>query len=187
MEFLKDTYNYSFNGIVEGVYFYSFISEGEYSIVKQISFSPIDNLQTYNLGFGNVEINLKGERVINDKSDINNNDFNKVIATVFDCLVHFLGENNGAHVLLFGNSRYKHLLYLRKISANINELQKLFKIYGGTLKNDIPLIPKLKNNDRVVQDKDVDPRIFDYAVIDEIEYFNPKESKNYQFVLISMV
>ncbi|MCT4666092.1 MAG: hypothetical protein N4A45_12760 [Flavobacteriales bacterium] len=187
MEFLEDAYTYSFDGIVDDIYFYSFISTGEHEIIKQVAFSPIDNLQTYNLGFGNIETEIDGTRRTNDKSDVNNNDFSKVLATVFKCLINFLSINNNAHVLFFGNTKHKHILYLRKISANIDELQKLFKIYGGTLKKQIELIETVDSNDRHIQEKDIDNRVFDESVVKDVEFFNSKRSKDYQFVLITSV
>lgn len=105
MEFLDDAYVYDFEGISKnGVYEYRFISIGKTEITKVVGFSPLSvGENIFNLGFGNLEL-IDGEHEINDNPDVNNADFEKVLSTVFKCVLHFLRINPIGTVLFFGNT-----------------------------------------------------------------------------------
>ena len=69
MKFLNNAYKYSYEGIIDGVYQFKFLSEGEIDITKIVSLSPINEENVYNLGFGNLEL-LDNEYKVNDKPKI---------------------------------------------------------------------------------------------------------------------
>lgn len=183
MEFLDDSYDYDFVGIEDGAYVYSFVSVGATNIIKRVSLNPLYEGDIYNLGFGNLEI-VGDEQVFNDKSLDNNKDFHKVLCTVFNCLVHFLKLNNSAQVVFFGNTKHKHLLYLRKITANFENLSKIFTVRGGVLRNHIPLIERYDASNRIIHEKGIDDSILDELDVEKVERFDVLNSRNYHFVLI---
>lgn len=131
MKFLKSRYAYAFEGVKDSIYRYRFISSvNGNDIIKIISLSP--NIDPwFNLAFGNLEYSSNGIPFVNDVSETNNNDFDKVLATVFSCLIHFLMLKPDARIVFFGNTEHKHVVYKRKIAANLTELQSLFIVQGG--------------------------------------------------------
>lgn len=192
MNFLKDVYPYSFEGIKDDIYLYRFISSVDGNdIIKIVSLSSPRGDDWYNLGFGNLEEDENGDPCVNDQSENNNKDFDKVLASVFSCLVHFLKERPGAKIFFFGNAVHKHTMYKRKIAANINELQELFIVQGGYADFDVDILDVVKDvvrkgklSKRVVKIKDANTLII--KNINEIEPFNPQKSKEYDFMLIAL-
>src|ERR1039458_6066659 len=131
MDFLDNIYLYSFEGIRDSVYEYRFISEGNENITKVVTLRPIKNQEGfYNLGFGNLEIN-GGKTIINDESTENNSDYDKVLETVFACMLHFFKQEHKARVVFFGNTEHKHFIYKMKVSAKLEKLKKELVIMGG--------------------------------------------------------
>jgi len=192
MEFLRGAYPLSFEGIQEGVYKYRFISEGDEDIVKVISISPISFKENwYNLGFGNLE-NNEGEVFVNDTSERNNNDFDRVLATVFMATLNLFSLRPNATVLFFGNTEHKHRIYKQKISANITALKEELKISGGVTNVKADIIEtkqKITRNgrvrERVIKSKDLDSIPMNIQV-EKIEDYKVSNSKAYQFVLIEL-
>jgi hypothetical protein len=172
-----------FEGLQNGAYLYRFESEGKYNITKQVGFFDVGIPNLYNLGFGNLEIK-NGEKFVDDNSDVNNNDFNRVLSTVFSCAIHFLNNNSDARILFFGNTQHKHTLYIRKIAANYSEISKLFSLFGGVLHHKRDLVDR-SVQDRVIRDKDMDGLIFGAEAIKDIERFEIQNCRNYDFIIIS--
>jgi hypothetical protein len=106
--------------------------KGKKRITKIVTLKPaIVHLKIYNLGFGNLESDGRNI-IVNDSSISNNNDHEKVLNTVFSCMLHFLKLELEAQVIFFGNTEHKHLYYKRRISANIEKLQEKFNVLGCT-------------------------------------------------------
>lgn len=183
MEFLDDSYDFIFEGVKKNVYLYRFVSVGERKIIKRIAFSPTGIEDLYNLGFGNLEL-IDGETIVNDKAIANNKDYNQVLSTVFSCMIHFMSIQRKAKVIFFGNTEHKHFLYLRKIFAHYDYLVKAFKLYGGTLHDEVPIKEQVVSERRVIREKDINEDMFDISKVDEIELFQVNESKKYKFVII---
>jgi len=193
MDFINDIYSVSFEGIIKNVHQYRFISTVDSNdIIKIVSLSPIDGMaEWFNLGFGNLEKNDAGEFFVNDISEKNNIDFDKVLATVFSCLMQFLNNNPYSRIIFFGNTEHKHITYKRKISANLEQLQEFFLVQGGYANFNVTIIEKeqeiLKKNKlfkRTIRIKDTNSMNINY--IESIEIFNIQKSKDYHFVLISL-
>lgn len=194
MEFLKQAYSLNFEGIGDdGVYKYRFISTGEEDITKVISISPIsDTGNWYNLGFGNLE-NIGGELVVNDTAEKNNNDYDKVLATVFMAALYFFQAKPKAVIAFFGNTVHKHRIYKQKISINLKSLKENLSISGGFLNNTINIIERkqivIRNGReriRIIKEKDINSIIAKGIKINNIEEYKVKNSKDYQFVLIGL-
>lgn len=194
MDFLEQAYSLNFEGIGDdGVYKYRFISPGAEDITKVISISPIAEMDNwYNLGFGNLE-NIDGTLVVNDTAEKNNNDYDNVLATVFMSALYFFQARPEAVIAFFGNTVHKHRMYKQKISIHLKSLKENLNISGGFLNNDINIIKKEqvvtrngRQRKRTVKEKDIDSIIDDGIRIKCIEEYEMRNSKNYQFVLISL-
>ena len=192
MDFINNFYPYQFEGIKNGVYSYRFISSvNGRDIIKVVFLSPIRSKPDwFNLGFGNLEEN-NGDISVNDLSTENNNDFDKVLASVFACAMHFLNSNPDARVFFFGNTEHKHFIYKRKISANLEALQEIFLVYGGNAEYDVEIneisqeiIKNGKTISRVIKIKD--HRTLKIKEIVSLELFNIQKSRLYDFIVISL-
>lgn len=193
MEFLDDSYSYNFEGITKhGVYEYRFVSIGNKEITKVVGFSPLAIGQNiFNLGFGNLEY-MDGAYQINDHPKNNNADFEKVLSTVFRCVLHFLRINPTGTVLFFGNAEHKHILYLRKIAVHLNELELLFNVFGGCIDKDIKQIEQKQstsNNkgdrERTIRMKDISYEVFN-SKVSLLEKFDKGKSREYHFVALRL-
>jgi hypothetical protein len=194
MDFLQDIYVYSFEGIIDNVYQYRFIStKVENEVTKIVSLSPLSaDGKWYNLAFGNLEIDkTTGEPFVNDESENNNNDFDKVLATVFTCLLNFLNARPDAKIVFFGNTEHKQLMYKRKISAHISSLQEYFIVQGGFADYDVEwkiiekeVQKKSRSVKRTVRVKDHNS--LNFRNITSLEIYNPHKSRDYHFVLIAL-
>lgn len=183
MDYLRDSYEFIFEGVFNNLYFYRFVSTGERDIVKRIGFSPTGIGGLYSLGFGNLEV-VNGKTIIDDKSLINNKDYNQVLSTVFSCIIHFISMKGSVKVIFYGNTEHKHILYLRKISAYYNSLKEVITVYGGTLRDDVLIRERKISEKRIVREKDLNDVLFDISKVDKIELFNVSNSKKYKFIII---
>jgi hypothetical protein len=193
MEFLEDAYIYDFEGISKnGIYEYRFVSIGNTEITKVVGFSPLSvGENIFNLGFGNLEF-IDGEYEINDHPDLNNADFEKVLSTVFKCVLHFLRINSTGTVLFFGNTEHKHILYLRKVAVHLNELETLFNVLGGCIGGEIKKVEQKKqasntkgNRERIVRIKNITSEVFN-SKITLLEKFDKAKSRDYHFVALRL-
>ena len=106
---------------------YTFISagpRGDFEI--EVQFTAIGNTNFYNLGFG--VLNQCGE--IDDTIVLNNNDRDKILATVAGFVKIFLESYLNAAVLFSGSTLARTRLYRRAISLKYEKLQEDFNIFG---------------------------------------------------------
>ncbi|MBZ4043764.1 DUF6934 family protein [Flavobacterium hibisci] len=192
MDFLEKAYSYNFEGITNDVYQFRFISAGIQEITKIVSISPINKkLNWYSVGFGNLE-NHEDAITVNDLAEINNNDYDEVLATVFMCILHFFISNPDHTILFFGNTLHKHRLYKQKISSNINLLKQYMEISGGITEEDIKLIEKKQTINRkgrerlrTIREKDL-TSLSNSIEIKSIEKYDTSKTSDYQFVLLKL-
>jgi hypothetical protein len=108
---------------------YSFNSEGPNgTIPKLIVFSPViefDN--SFNLGFGDYKADT-GD--IDDMSISNNDDRDKILATIVDAILIFTKSNPSAVIFATGSTPARTRLYQISITKNLEEAKTLFKIFG---------------------------------------------------------
>ena len=107
---------------------FEFISEGpKGQIPKLIKFSETNLKGLYNLAFGDRDQHT-GE--INDIVISNNNDSEKVLATVVATLYAFTDKRKEAFVLATGSTKSRTRLYRMGITKYFDEIKKDFLIYG---------------------------------------------------------
>jgi hypothetical protein len=112
------------------VILFSFISEGPKGMIKKaIQFNKIHGEgDLYNLGFGDVDAT---NDLINDSARSNNNDVNKVLATVANALLIFSDKYPNAQIIARGNSAARTRLYMMKISGLLSEILIDFELWGS--------------------------------------------------------
>ena len=107
---------------------YEFVSKGPNGhIRKQVIFRQTENARVYNLGFGDVD-DESGE--INDITVTNNNDSQKILATVGLTVLHFFEKNPDKYVFAIGSTQARTRLYRMGISNNLTEIAEKFEIFG---------------------------------------------------------
>jgi hypothetical protein len=111
---------------------YTFYSEGSNGrIEKVVSYHRIKDSQEnlFNLSFGdwNNEINDVDYLAIS-----NNNDLEKILATVASTVVEFLQLNPTALIYAEGATPSRTRLYQMKIASHWSEIGKLLHVYGWT-------------------------------------------------------
>lgn len=194
MEFLDTAYSFNFEGISEdGVYKFRFISNGGKEITKVISISPIKGAPNYyNLGFGNLEV-INGELKVNDTSEDNNNDYDRVLATVFMSALYFFKLRTDAIIIFFGNTVHKHRIYKQKISVNLKSLKENLNVSGGFLNNEIKIIEKEqivikkgKERKRIIKEKDIEAILAEGIDVKDVVEYKMHNSSTYQFVLLEL-
>jgi len=192
LKFLEKAYSYRFEGVKNEVYQFRFISEGAQQITKIVTIAPVGtNIDWYNVGFGNLE-NEGDEIIVNDFSEVNNQDYDEVLATVFGCILHFLYFNPDSVILFFGNTLHKHRLYKQKISFNIESLEQYLDISGGKIEEKIVVIEKEqtvvrkgKEHKRMIREKDI-TSLSNGVTVSTIEKYNKDKTSDYQFVLFKL-
>lgn len=107
---------------------FEFISEGpQGNIKKQVIFRQTNNISVYNLGFGDVD-DITGE--ISDSTISNNNDSQKVLATVALAVLHFFDKYPDKYVFATGSTKSRTRLYRMGISNNLEEIEGNFEVFG---------------------------------------------------------
>jgi hypothetical protein len=108
-------------------YLYHFYSEGpQGSIKKAIIYAQIeDNL--FNLAFGDWD---EESRRINDSSRTNNQDRDKVLATVAFTALDFTNQFPHVEIFAEGTTSARTRLYQMEIGNNLMEINRYFKIEG---------------------------------------------------------
>jgi len=108
---------------------YHFLSEGPMGVIKKIVIYEEIEESIFNLAFGDFdEIAQK----LNDKIRTNNNDRDKVLATVESTVIDFINYHPNAMILVKGFTPSRTRLYQMGIGANLDEITKLFDIDGFT-------------------------------------------------------
>lgn len=114
-------------------YYYEFYSEGPKGIVKKlVRYSLIQEFpyKIYNLGFGDWNETNKD---VDDLVTTNNNDSQKVLATVADTVVDFLNNQPHAAVFAQGSTASRTRLYQMNILSYLGKINKAPYIIQGYL------------------------------------------------------
>lgn len=107
---------------------YEFVSKGpKGEIVKLVQYTKIDERGVYNLGFGDKNTTT-GE--INDTIVSNNNDSQKILATVANTAFQFSEHYPDTWIYLTGSTLARTRLYRMAITIYLDELSKIFDFYG---------------------------------------------------------
>ncbi len=107
---------------------FEFVSEGRNGkIQKKIIFTLIEELNIWNLGFGDVD-NVTGE--IDDLVKSDNGDSKKVLATVAQATMIFTKYHPKSLVFAEGSTPIRTRLYRIGISQNFEEISETFLIWG---------------------------------------------------------
>ena len=107
---------------------FNFISIGPKGrILKVIEIKQTNLKDFYNLAFGDMDIET-GK--LNDNVVTNNNDTEKVLATVVSAIYAFTDKNPEAWVYATGSTDARTRLYRMGINKYLNEVEEDFEIYG---------------------------------------------------------
>jgi len=107
---------------------FEFVSEGPQGrIVKMVQYSPTNYKDLYNLGFGdkNAETGF-----VDDTAISNNNDSEKVLATVVATLYAFTDKHPEALIYATGSTKSRTRLYRMGITKYLDEAMNDFTIWG---------------------------------------------------------
>lgn len=108
---------------------YEFISQGpKGSITKLVKYSPIEKYPgLYNLAFGDKK---QDSNELDDMVVSNNNDSEKVLATVVGTIYIFTEKHPGSMVFATGSTLSRTRLYQRGITRFLSHVQQDFEIFG---------------------------------------------------------
>ncbi|HXC05033.1 MAG TPA: hypothetical protein VNZ86_09800 [Bacteroidia bacterium] len=107
---------------------FEFISEGvDGDLLKIVQFSPTGIPGIFNLGFGDTDPRT-GK--MSDSVISNNGVSKKVLSTVALTLLKFTEQHKTAQIIAIGSTRSRTGLYQIGISNYLEEVNKLFDIYG---------------------------------------------------------
>lgn len=107
---------------------YEFLSEGPNGTIKKVVFYQEIDENIFNLAFGDWdEINQK----IDDGARSNNNDRDKVIATVASTIIDFMKYHPDATVVAKGSTSARTRLYQIGIFSHLQEIGQRFAILGS--------------------------------------------------------
>lgn len=126
---------------------FEFLSNGPKGhIRKVIRFTPrnAEGTTYFNLGFGDWN---DVERRIDDFSNSNNDDTQKVLATVAATVLDFTAAYPDMPVYAQGSTPARTRLYQMGISANLREIEPLLEIYALKKDGDWELFKKGTNYD----------------------------------------
>lgn len=106
---------------------YDFLSEGPRGIIKKRVLYEEIGENIFNLGFGDWDENT---RKLDDSVRSNNNDRDKILATVAATVIDFMCYHPNAIIFARGFTPSRTRLYQIGIHANFGEISKLFDIAG---------------------------------------------------------
>lgn len=117
---------YSFTKATES-YYYEFYSEGPNGRIKKVVEFYMIYPRIFNIAFGDWDAE---DLCLNDTSISNNNDRNKILATVAGIVIDFI--NNHPEIILFaeGSTNARTRLYQMGISKFWKEISQRFEIDG---------------------------------------------------------
>jgi len=107
---------------------YEFLSQGSKGTIKKIVFYQEIEDNVFNLAFGDWD---EASQKINDKVRSNNDDRNKVLATVASTVIDFIKYHPDASIFAQGNTPGRTRLYQMGILTSWHEISKLFDIQGN--------------------------------------------------------
>ena len=109
---------------------FKFTSEGvKGNIKKLVVYSQMIPDDVYNLAFSDYDEKTES---IDDTVITNNNDSQKVLATVASTLYVFNEKHSNVWIFVKGSNHARTRLYRMGIAANLNEIIKDFEVYGLT-------------------------------------------------------
>jgi hypothetical protein len=112
----------------EDLIIFDFISIGPKGLIeKRIQFQKVNDSDIYNLAFGDVKAETQD---FDDTSISNNNDTEKVLATVAATVYSFTDRYPNALVFATGSTSVRTRLYRIGISKNLEELKEKFDVFG---------------------------------------------------------
>lgn len=119
--------NYLFHSNLSSTEFY-FESIGSKGVInKVVAFQQTSVATIYNLGLADYDPNT-GE--IDDTIITDNGDMEKILATIFQVVIHYLSLNP-EHIIYFsGNSPSRTRLYRIAINHSLNEITTQFDVLG---------------------------------------------------------
>jgi hypothetical protein len=108
---------------------YIFTSEGpQGKVTKVVQFRLINQqYNVYNLAFGDWDSETN---TIDDLAVTNNNDRNKILATLASIVVHFSNQFPRALVFARGSTPARTRLYRIGITLNYEEISEIFEVFG---------------------------------------------------------
>lgn len=106
---------------------YEFLSEGPNGTIKKVVIYQEIETGIFNLAFGDWD---EAKQKIDDKTRSNNNDKDKVLATVASTVIDFIKHYPDAVIVAEGITSAKTRLYQMGINQNWHEVHKLFDIEG---------------------------------------------------------
>lgn len=112
-----------------GYFDYTFYSEGPNGRIKKlVTFSKMrESLVVYNLAFGDEDPDTGA---LIDSVTTNNQDRDKVLATVAHKVIDFCTRHGNYYIYAEGSSPARTRLYQISISNLLDEINKSFKVYG---------------------------------------------------------
>ncbi len=120
---------YDFDKHANGFY-YEFHSEGPNGMIKKVveyyRYTELDG-EIYNLAFGDWN---ETDQVINDLSISNNEDRDKILATVAATVIAFMALHPNAVIIATGSTMSRTRLYQMGIMKLWHEIDELFEILG---------------------------------------------------------
>jgi hypothetical protein len=118
---------YDFHELSSNNLIYEFVSFGPQGLIKKIvEFEETADRNVYNLAFGN----LREDGTLDDLTINNNDDRNKVLATVAFIVIKFMERCPDCYILISGSTKARIRLYRIAISLNYQTLSKTFNIWG---------------------------------------------------------
>ena len=118
---------YPLNASIDRLNF-EFYSHGPNGKVKKvISYSKIEGLEVYNLGFGDLD-QTTGE--IDDFSVTNNRDRDKVLGTIAISALYFYDKYPNARIIFAGSTQSRTRLYLIQITKHWTFLNNVVSAQG---------------------------------------------------------
>jgi len=108
---------------------YEFFSEGPKGRIKKGVFYTRIGKDLYNLGFGDWP---DASDELDDSSRSNNEDRDKVLATVASTAIVFTNRFPTAHIFMEGSTAARTRLYQMGIGFNLQEISEDFEVQGFT-------------------------------------------------------
>ena len=119
----------------KNIYEYKFVSRGKKEITKIVQIAPLDIINVYNLGFGD----LIAEDQVDDKVESNNQNFIKVIGTIGKIVFDFLAEKPEAIIFFGGSTKQRTRVYNMILKRNYRQLSKKYIISALIEKDSIKI------------------------------------------------
>lgn len=106
---------------------YEFLSEGPNGTIKKVVYYQEVDDNVFNLAFGDWD---ETEQRIDDQTRTNNNDRNKVLATIASTVVNFIKHHPKAVLFAKGSTPARTRLYQIGIADNWDEIAQIFDVEG---------------------------------------------------------